>query len=85
MARGGTFRLNHAAVGEFLKHDPDLAAAVDAAAEKVAARAGPSAVVAVDHYTTDRHVAGVVVAAHAQARDGVATRAAQSVVSEVRR
>ena len=73
MAPKAGFRRNGKTISQILKNDPGLQAAVKAAAEKVAAQI-PGA--RIDEYTTDRYVAGVVVPAVDQARDGVATRAA---------
>lgn len=75
--------MNRRTVGTIAKRDRGLAAAVDDKADEVAHRAGPGATV--DHYTTDRHVGGVVVPAADQARDGAATRAAQSVAAGAER
>lgn len=83
MAPRGKFKLNRRTVAGIAKHDRRLAAAVDDVADEVARRAGPGATV--DHYTTDRHVGGVVVPAADQARDGAATRAAQSVAAGAER
>jgi hypothetical protein len=71
---GGKFVLDKAVVGDIMKHDPNLIAAVDAAARKVLPDAGPNA--QVHYYTTDRHVAGISVPAIEQARDGRLTKAA---------
>lgn len=79
MAPRGKFKLNHRTVGGIAKRDRGLAAEVDDKADEVAHRAGPGATV--DHYTTDRHVGGVIVPAADQARAGTATRAAQSVAA----
>lgn len=75
MAPRGKFKLDRRTVRMIAREDRRLAAAVDEVAEDVARQAGPSATV--DHYTTDRHVGGVVVPATDQARDGRLTRAAQ--------
>jgi hypothetical protein len=40
---GGKFVLDKAVVGDIMKHDPNLIAAVDAAARKVLPDAGPNA------------------------------------------
>lgn len=79
MAPRGKFKLNRRTVAIIAKRDRGLSGAVDEVADEVARRAGPGATV--DHYTTDRHVGGVVVPAADQARDGTATRAAQSVAA----
>jgi len=50
-----------------------------AIAEKIAAQIPADALVGVDVYTTDREVVGIKVAAHRQAKDGVATKAASAV------
>jgi len=76
----GKFKLNKGTAKHILQDDDDVAEAVDDAAQEVADRSGPTATV--DTYKTDRHVAGVTVAGAAQARDGVATRAAQAVSAE---
>ena len=79
MAKSG-FRLNRKGGAQVLKQ---LAApAVAAAAQKIAANAGPDAVVKT--YTTDRAAAAVSVPAEQQAKDGVLTRAASSAGLEVR-
>jgi hypothetical protein len=70
---GGTFVMDTGAIGAIAKGDPGLMAAVDAAAAGVAAGAGPKA--KVEYYTTDRHVAGVVVPAIEQAKHGRLTKA----------
>lgn len=78
MAEPGTFKLNHATIARIAKYDHGLAAAVDAAAEAVRAEVqGARAHVA--HYTTDRHVAGVLVNAVDQAKHGALTRALGSL------
>lgn len=74
MARQG-FRRNSATIGRILK-------TVDApqrqAAAAIAANIPDDELVRLDEYTTDRKVIGIVVAADAQARDGVATKAASA-------
>ena len=80
MAARGKFVLNKRTIGHIAKKDDGLIAAVDDAAAEIAGKAGPTATV--DTYTTDLHVAGVTVSGAAQARDGVATRAAQSVAAD---
>lgn len=69
----GKFVLDKAVVGQIMKHDPGLAAAVDAAAAKVLPDAGPNATL--HYYTTDRHVAGITVPAIDQAAHGHITKA----------
>jgi hypothetical protein len=69
----GKFKLNRATVGQIMKTDPALAAAVDGVAADLRGDAGPNATV--DTYTTDRHVAGIVVRAIDQARNGALSRA----------
>jgi hypothetical protein len=76
------FVLDHAAIGQIMKSDPGLVAAVDAAAESVHRNAGIGA--SIHHYTTDRHVAGITVAAENQAKNGQLTRAAGISGAEVR-
>lgn len=74
MAEPGTFKLNKRTIASIAKYDPDLKAAVDAAAEAVRAQVqGSRAHVA--HYTTDRHVAGILVTKLAQVKHGALTRA----------
>ncbi|OCB44747.1 hypothetical protein A5721_18935 [Mycobacterium vulneris] len=80
MAPRGKFKLNRRTVRMIAREDPKLTEAVDDVADEVARRAGPSATV--DHYTTDRHVGGVVVPAVDQARNGTLTRAAQGAAAE---
>lgn len=67
------FQPNRAGIGQILKTDPGIIAAVTTAAEELAARA-PGATV--DTYTTDRFVAAIVVDGESQAKDGTATKAA---------
>lgn len=81
--------IDYAGIGEIAKGD-EVRAMVDAAAERIAdhvkAEAGGVPVV-VDHYTTDREAAAVVIADNSgmglQAKHGVLTRAASSVGAEV--
>lgn len=80
MAPAGKFVLNKRTVADIAKNDRALGAALVSAAEEMRAEAGPTATI--DKYTTDRQVAGIVVGAAEQARDGVATKAAQSVASK---
>lgn len=68
-----TFKLNRKTVANIAKNDPKLAAAVDDTADDLKSDSGPNATV--DHYTTDRHVAGISVPRLDQARDGRLTRA----------
>lgn len=75
------FKLDYKGVGEVLK-SPDTAAAINALAAQIAARAGGDA--EMDDYTTDRRAASVRVPADQQARDGLLTRAAAEVGLEVR-
>lgn len=70
---GGKFVLDKAVVGDIMKHDPGLIAAVDAAAKPIARDAGPTA--RLHTYTTDRHVAGITVPAIDQAKHGRLTKA----------
>lgn len=76
------FVLDTAVVGQIMKSDPGLTAAVDAAAASVLGNAGAGA--KIHYYTTDRHVAGISVPAINQARDGQLTRAAGASAAEVR-
>jgi hypothetical protein len=76
---GAKFKLDKAAVGQFAKTDPGLIAAVDKLAEQIRRevklpRGERPAFIA--HYTTDRHVAGIVVKAIHQAKHGALTKAA---------
>ena len=73
MARQG-FRRNAKTIGRILKTDGE--AELRAAASRVTARIPADQLVRVDEYVTDRKVIGIVVAADAQAKDGVATKAA---------
>lgn len=66
------FVRNKAAVGRILKNDPGIQAALDAIANPLADKAGGT----VKSYTTDRAVRTVMVDGAAQAKDGVATKAA---------
>ncbi|MCV7358482.1 hypothetical protein [Mycolicibacterium fluoranthenivorans] len=74
MAQKPGFKRNAKVVEQILKKGPGLQAALRAAAAKVAADIGGEAVL--EEYETDRFVVGIKVPADAQARDGVATRAA---------
>lgn len=78
MASG--FRLNRKGGEQVLKQV--ARGATNAAARRVAAAAGPDAVV--EEYTTDRAAAVVKVPADQQARDGVLTKAAAAAGLEVR-
>lgn len=69
----GTFTLDTAVIGQILKTDPGLIAAVNAAAAQVLLDAGPHA--KIHYYTTDRHVAGITVPAIDQAKHGHLTKA----------
>lgn len=73
MAKEG-FTRNAKAVAGILHNDPALKAAVKAVADGIAEDAGGEVV----EYDTDRYVAGVKVPAHAQAKDGVLTKAVGS-------
>lgn len=73
MTQPGKFVMDKKVMGTFLKSDQLLAAQVDHAAEAVKKEAGPGATV--EHYTTDRHVAGIVVRAIDQAKHGALTKA----------
>lgn len=66
------FVANRKAIGRILKNDPGIQAALEAIAGPIAAQAGGE----VDSYTTDRAVRAVIVDGAAQAKDGVATKAA---------
>jgi hypothetical protein len=68
-----TFTLDTAVIGQIMKTDPGLIAAVDGAAAQVLPDAGPNATV--HYYTTDRHVAGITVPAIDQAKHGHLTKA----------
>lgn len=70
---GGKFVMDTAVIGLIMKSDPGLIAAVDAVAESVLKDAGPNA--HLHRYTTDRHVAGIMVPAIDQAKDGKLTKA----------
>lgn len=67
------FTLDTAVIGQIMKTDPGLIAAVDAAAAQVLPDAGPNA--QLHYYTTDRHVAGISVPAIDQAKHGHLTKA----------
>jgi hypothetical protein len=79
MARGGKFKLNRRTVRHIMREDDKLGEALVDVAEEMKDRAGPTATI--DEYKTDRQVAGIVVGANEQARDGVATRAAQQTAA----
>jgi hypothetical protein len=78
----GTFKLNRRTVRTIMREDNGLKAALHDAAEETREGAGPNATI--DEYRTDRMVAGIIVPADEQARDGVATRAAQQTASRAR-
>ncbi|MCV7255682.1 hypothetical protein H7J86_26305 [Mycobacterium hackensackense] len=73
MAPRQGFKPNRKVIGNILKHDPGVVAAVDEIAEDARRRVGGDATVRT--YTTDRHVASLEVDAEEQAVDGVGTRA----------
>ncbi|SCX05974.1 hypothetical protein [Mycolicibacterium fluoranthenivorans] len=73
MAPKPGFKRNAKTVEHILKKSPGLQAALRAAGARVAAQI-PGA--EIEEYETDRFVVGIKVPADAQARDGVATRAA---------
>lgn len=73
MAKEG-FNRDAKAISNILHNDPGLKAALKALAEDLAKDAGGEVV----EYDTDRYVAGVKVPAHAQATDGVLTKAVGS-------
>ena len=75
MARRAGFRRNSKNIGRILK---TVDAPLKAAAAAIAANIDDDQLVRVDEYVTDRKVVGIVVAADAQARDGVATKAASA-------
>lgn len=81
--------LNHAGVREVLKSD-EIRLAVDEAAGRVAAAAAgrTNLPIVVDHYTTDRAAAAVVITDArgmlVQARDGVLTAAAADAGLDVK-
>lgn len=70
MAKKG-FNRNHKAIGDILKHDPGLIAALEAEAESLRKEAGGW----VTQYETDRAVFGVYVRAEDQAIRGSLTKA----------
>ena len=76
----GVFKLNPKGGEEVLKRT--AAAAVKALTERIAANAGPDAIM--DTYVTDRAAGSVAVPAHQQAISGVLTRAAAAAGLEVR-
>lgn len=78
-ATQGKFKLNRRTVRTIMREDNGLEAALEDAAEETLSEAGPNATI--DKYRTDRMVAGIVVPADEQARDGTATRAAQQTAS----
>ena len=75
MAKQG-FRVHRKNIGQILKTvgEDELRAA----AAQVSANIPDGQLVRIDEYTTDRKVIGIVVAAHAQAKDGIATKAASA-------
>lgn len=82
--------VDHAAIGEIAK-SAGIRSMVDAAAEQIAGHVrgevGADVPVVVDHYTTDRAAAAVVITdvrgAGLQAKHGVLTRAASAIGVEV--
>lgn len=81
MARQRPVRLDHRGI-EITLNSPDFAAAINQAANEIAANVGPDAIV--DEYRTDRRAAAVTVPAERQTRDGALTRAAAQVGLDVR-
>jgi len=77
MASKQGFKLNYQTVSKILKSDAS-AAATRAGAEQVLGHVEGDDSAHIDEYTTDRRVAGVVVAADKQAKHGTATRAANA-------
>lgn len=83
-------QIDYAGIAEIAK-GPDVRAMVDAAAERIAghvrSEAGADVPVVVDHYTTDREAAAVVITDNRgmglQAKHGVLTRAAAAIGAEV--
>ena len=71
------FKLNKGTIALIAKKDVDLKKALKTAADGVAGQTR-SGTATVEEYVTDRQVAAVVVRAAAQARDGDATRAANT-------
>ena len=74
MARQG-FRRNAKTIAQILK---TVDGGKRAAAAAIAANIPPEELVDIQTYTTDREVIGIVVRADAQAKDGVATKAASA-------
>lgn len=72
MAPKQGFVANKSVIGQMLKSDPGVGAALDDIADDMAGQSGGT----VESYVTDRQARAVVVSAEAQAIDGVATKAA---------
>ena len=80
MAKQG-FHRNSKAIGNILKNDPGLHAALVEAGNTILAHTNdPEAFL--EEYETDRDVVGVVVPADKQAKYGTATRAAQKAAGD---
>ena len=71
MARRAGFIPNKKVIGEILRSDPGIGAALDAIADPAAERDG----VEVRSYVTDRQVRSIEVDGVAQVKDGAATKA----------
>jgi hypothetical protein len=75
MARKQGFRRNAKTISQILK---TVDGGKRAAAAAIAANIPADELVEIQTYTTDREVIGIVVSADAQAKDGVATKAASA-------
>lgn len=76
MARKQGFKVHYKNIGNFLKTQGEEQ--LRAVAAQITANIPEGQLVRIDEYTTDRKVIGIVVAAHAQAKDGIATKAASA-------
>jgi hypothetical protein len=94
MPRGRNVRLDHAGIGQILKAQPEIVAAIASLGERIGSAVEAhdaitrnSMPVKVEHETTDRARAVVVIASPGglavQAKHGVLTQAALSVGLEV--
>lgn len=73
MVKAG-FNRDAKVIGDILKNDPGVQAAILAAAQSIAQETGGT----LDVFTTDRYVVSVNVPGERQARDGVLTKAVGS-------
>ena len=82
MARRKGFQTNRKVIGDILKNDPGVVAALRSIGDDAKNRAGGDA--ELREYTTDRHVVSLEVDAEEQAIDGVGTRAVNEAAAAFR-